>query len=314
MTKFLVTGGAGFIGSNIVKELLKLGEFVRVVDDLSTGKRENIEESFGQKNFEFIKGDLVDLGVCRKVVNDMDYILHQAAINSIPRSIDNPIRTNQANITGTLNLLIAARDYGKIKKFVYASSSSVGGNSSKLSRKETDPVDPISPYALTKFAGERYGQLFYKLYGLPTVCLRYFNVFGPRQDPKSQYSAAIPKFIMAILHDQPLVIYGDGEQSRDFTYVDNVVKANILTAKSKIAGEVINIACGKSITLNQIVALINKTLGKKAKPSHLSCRPGDIKRSLADITKAQKLLNYKPIIEFEEGLKRTIEWYKLHHK
>ena len=309
MIKFLVTGGAGFIGSNIVEALLKQGFQVRVVDNFSTGKKENIQPFL--EKIEFLRGDLSDLKIAQKALENIDVVLHQAAIPAVQRSVVNPLSTNLANINTILNILLAAQG-AKVKKIVYASSSSIYGDTPNLPKKETHPVDPISPYALTKFAGERYCQLFYKLYGLPTVCLRYFNVFGPRQNPKSQYSAAIPKFIAAMLNNQPPVIYGDGEQSRDFTYVDNVVKANILAAVSKTSGEVINIACGKRITLNQIIALINKVLRKEIKPTYLPTRPGDIKHSLADITKSKKLLNYQPTIEFEKGLKKTIEWYKLH--
>jgi len=311
MTKFLVTGGAGFIGSHIVEALLKQGHWVRVVDNFSTGKKENIQPFLDK--IEFLRGDLSNLKTAQRAVKNIDIVFHQAAIPSVQRSVADPLSTNSANINGTLNILLAARD-AKVKKIIYASSSSIYGNTPVLPKKETAPVDPISSYTLTKFAGERYCQLFHRLYGLPTVCLRYFNVFGPRQNPKSQYSAAIPKFIMAILNDQSPVIYGDGEQSRDFTYVDNVVKANLLAATSEIVGEVINIACGKRITLNQVVALINKALGKEIKPVFLPPKIGDIQHSLADITKAQELLNYQSITGFEEGLKKTIEWCKLHHK
>lgn len=311
MAKFLVTGGAGFIGSNLTKKLLELKHYVRVVDNFSTGKKENLREFLNEKNFELIKGDLSDLKTARKAVKNMEFVLHQAAIPSVQRSIDNPLKINKSNIDSSLNVLVAARDEG-VKKLIYASSSSIYGDTPKLPKKESDPINPISPYALTKFTGEKYCQLFSKLYGLSTVCLRYFNVFGPRQNPKSQYSAAIPKFITAILNDRPPIIYGDGKQSRDFTYVNNVVRANILAAESKIAGQVINIACNKKINLNQIIALINKILDKKIKPVYQAKKPGDIRYSLADITMAKKLLNYRPEIDFEQGLKKTIEWYRSH--
>jgi len=307
--RFLVTGGAGFIGSNIVKRLLELGEFVRVVDNFSTGRKENIEEFLGNPNFELIEGDITNLKIVKKVTQGMDFILHQAAIPSVLRSIKNPLLSNKSNINGTLNILIGARDE-KIKKLVYASSSSIYGDSPKLPKQEVDPVNPISPYALTKFAGERYCQLFSKLYGLPTVCLRYFNVFGPKQNPDSEYSAVIPKFIKAILNNESPIIYGDGEQSRDFTFVDNVVEANLLAIQSKVSGEVINIACGQKTSLNDLVRYINHALNKDIKPIYDKPRLGDIKHSLADISKAKEKLNYIPKISLEEGLRITIEWFK----
>jgi len=309
MIKYLVTGVAGFIGSNIVKKLLELGQFVRVVDNFSTGKRENIKEFLGNPNFEFIEGDISNIETAKKVVKKMDFILHEAAIPSVPRSINNPFASNKSNIDGTLNVLIAARDE-KIKKLVYVASSSIYGDSLKLPKQESDPINPISPYALTKFAGEKYCQLFSKLYGLPTVCLRYFNVFGPKQDPNSQYSAVIPKFIKAVLKNESPTIYGDGNQSRDFTYVDNVVEGNILASQSKTSGEVINIACGEKTSLNDLLKYINQIIGKNIKPIYDKPSLGDIKNSLADISKAKKMLNYKPKIEIKEGLKKTIEWLK----
>ncbi|MGB2783622.1 MAG: NAD-dependent epimerase/dehydratase family protein, partial [Atribacterota bacterium] len=218
MAKYLVTGGAGFIGSNIIKRLLEIGEFVRVVDNFSTGRKENIKEFIKEPNFEFIEGDLTNLSVYRKAVKGMDFVLHQAAIPSVPRSISDPLTINDSNIVGTLNLLVAARDE-KVKKFVYASSSSIYGDSPKLPKREDFPINPISPYALTKYTGERYTQLFWQVYKLPTICLRYFNVFGPKQDPNSQYAAVIPKFIIALLKGEKPIIYGDGRQSRDFTYI-----------------------------------------------------------------------------------------------
>ncbi len=309
MTKYLVTGGAGFIGSNIIEALLQQRRWVRAIDNYSTGKKENIQPFLNK--IEFIQGDLSNLKTARKAIKDIDIVFHQAAIPSVQRSIANPIDSNSANINGTLNILLESRN-AKVKKFIYASSLSIYGNNVELPKKEIHPPDPISPYGLTKFAGERYCQLFYTLYRLPTVCIRYFNVFGPRQNPKSQYSAAIPKFITAMLKGQPPIIYGDGKQSRDFTYIDNVVKANILAANSTIKGEIINIACGRKITLNQIIALINKILGKNIKPTYLPAREGNIIHSLADISKAKKLLNYQPSVEFEKGLKKTIEWYRSH--
>lgn len=308
--KYLVTGGAGFIGSNIVEKLLKSGNFVRVVDNFSTGRKENIRDFLSHKNFELLKADISNLENCRKAVEGVDFILHQAAINSVPRSIDNPLAPNKANIVGTLNLLVAAKEYGKIKKFVYASSSSVYGDSIKLPKCEDDPINPISPYSLTKFSGERYCQLFYKYYNLPTICLRYFNVFGPRQNPHSEYSAVIPKFIKSILNNERPIIHGDGNQTRDFTFIDNVVGANLLAVKSKISGEVINIACGRQISLNNLLESINDLTGKKIIPIYSDSRRGDVRNTIADISKAQKMLNYKPKAELEYELKKTIEWFK----
>ncbi|MDA2922509.1 SDR family oxidoreductase [Patescibacteria group bacterium AH-259-L07] len=305
----LVTGGAGFIGSNIAAKLLKDGEFVRIVDDFSTGKKENIKEFLDNPNFELLKGDISDLNVAKDAVKGTDFVLHQAAIPSVPRSVNNPLRSNKVNINGTLNILISARDE-KIKKLVYASSSSVYGDSPQLPKKETFSPNPISPYALTKFAGEKYTQLFAVLYGLPTVCIRYFNVFGPKQDPTSQYSAVIPNFISAVLNDRSPTIYGDGNQSRDFTFVENVVEANVLALQSNASGELINIACGKRTTLNDLLKYINQILGKNIKPVYEKSRPGDIRHSLADISKAKKILGYEPKITIKQGLKKTIAWYR----
>jgi nucleoside-diphosphate-sugar epimerase len=310
MKKYLVTGGAGFIGSNITKKLLEGGEFVRVVDNFSTGKKENIEEFFGNNNFEFIEGDLTDLDVCKKSVKDIDFVLHQAAVPSVPRSIEDPIKSNNANITATLNLLVASRDE-KVKKFVYAASSSVYGDNPELPKKEDFPPRPISPYALTKYAGERYCQIFWNIYGLHTICLRYFNVFGPKQDPKSQYAAVIPNFISAFLQDKNPVIFGTGEQSRDFTFVENVVEANILAANCKEGdGEVFNIACGGQTSLNDLVNCLNEICNKNIKPEYQKERAGDVLHSRADILKAKNIIGYTPKINFKEGLKKTFDWYK----
>jgi nucleoside-diphosphate-sugar epimerase len=310
MKKYLVTGGAGFIGSNIVKKLLENEEFVRVADNFSTGKKENIEEFFGNNNFEFFEGDLVDLDFCKKSVKGVDFILHQAAVPSVPRSIEDPIKSNNANITATLNLLVVAKDE-KIKKFVYAASSSVYGDNPELPKKEDFPARPISPYALTKYAGERYCQIFWNIYGLPTICLRYFNVFGPKQDPKSQYAAVIPNFISAFLQDKSPIIFGTGERSRDFTFVENVVEANILAANCKEGnGEVLNIACGGETSLNQLVNYLNEICNKNIKPEYQKERVGDVLHSRADILKAKNIIGYVPKINFKEGLEKTFEWYK----
>ena len=309
MSKYLVTGGAGFIGSNIVKKLLENGETVRVLDDLSTGKKKNIELFL--KDIEFIEGDFTDLDVARTAVKGIEYVLHQGAIPSVPRSIDDPVRTHNANVLGTLNMLIAARD-AQVKRFVYAASSSAYGDSPTMPKVETMPTAPKSPYAIQKLSGDYYCQNFYTLFGLETVCLRYFNVFGPNQDPESVYSAVIPLFIKKMLAGESPIIYGDGETSRDFTYVDNNVHANLLacTVGKECVGEVINIACGTEISLNTLAEKINTALSVSCKPIYKEERKGDVNHSLADITKAKKLLGYEPIVGFDDGLKKTIEFYR----
>ena len=302
--KYLVTGGAGFIGSNIVKELLKRGEFVRVLDNFATGKRENLFEFKDNSNFELIEGDLRSFHIVRSAVKGVDYILHQGALPSIPRSINDPITTNEVNILGTLNILEAAKEFG-VKRVVYASSSSVYGNSDVLPKTEGMPIQPLSPYALSKYTGERYCQIYYKIYSLETVVLRYFNVFGPNQDPTSQYSAVIPKFIKLMKEGQSPTIYGDGTQSRDFTYVENIVEANLLACEvDKVAGEIFNIACGKRYTILQLVETINRILGKNIVPIFDKERVGDVKHSLANIEKAKRFLGFKVIYGFEEGLNK----------
>lgn len=309
MSIYLVTGGAGFIGSNIVKKLVENGETVRVLDNCSTGKLENIKPFL--EHVEFLEGDFTDMEMAKKAVVGVDYVLHQGAIPSVPRSVDDPIKTNNANILGTLNMLIASRD-ARVKRFVYAASSSAYGDSLVMPKVETMPIAPKSPYAIQKLTGEQYCQNFYTLYGLETVCLRYFNVFGPNQDPTSVYSAVIPLFIKKILAGESPAIYGDGETSRDFTYVDNNVDAVLraCTTSSECAGEVINIACGYEISLNQLVHKINAELGTTVTSIYKDERKGDVKHSLADISKAERLLGYKPLVSFEEGLKKTIEFYR----
>jgi UDP-glucose 4-epimerase len=309
MARYLVTGGAGFIGSHIVEELLKRGEKVRIIDNLSTGKIDNIKDFLSE--VEFLEGDLRDINKVREAVEGVDYVLHQAAIPSVPRSIIDPISSNSANVDGTLNLLFAAKEAG-VKRVVIASSSSVYGDSQILPKSEEFTPNPISPYAVTKLVKELYARVFYQIYGLETVSLRYFNVFGPRQDPTSQYAAVIPRFITKMLKGESPVIFGDGEQSRDFTYVKNVVEANILASISdKVGhGEVINIACGESITLNQLVNRINEILGTNIRPIYTEPRPGDVRHSLASINRAKELLGYTVKVSFLDGLKETINWYK----
>ncbi|GHV19954.1 epimerase [Planctomycetales bacterium] len=306
MAKFLVTGGAGFIGSNIVAALLANGDRVRVLDNLATGRLSNLDGMLDR--IEFHQTDLTDIDACRAAVAGMDYVLHQAAIPSVPRSVDDPQMTNAANITGTLNLLVAARD-AKIKRLIYAASSSAYGDSPIMPKVETMPPAPKSPYAIQKLTGEYYCQNFTAIYGLPTICLRYFNVFGPRQDPQSTYAAVIPLFIRAIMRGEAPVIFGDGATSRDFTYVANNVAANLLAcaAPPSADGEVINIAVGDEISLNQLVEKINRALGKNIAPRYAPERTGDVKHSLADIRKAEKLLGYQPTVPFAAGLELTIK-------
>lgn len=307
MDFFLVTGGAGFIGSHIVKALVRRNKNVRVLDNYLTGKRENLVEV--SKQIHIMEGDIRDFEACRKAVCRINCVLHQAALPSVQRSVMDPLTTHEINITGTLNLLIAAREAG-VKRFVFASSSSVYGDNPILPKKEEYEGKPLSPYAVSKQAGEYYCRLFGGLYGLETICLRYFNVFGPRQDPDSHYSAAIPLFIKKILQRESPVVYGDGKQSRDFTYVDNIVEANILASDATITpGETVNIACGKSISINSLLKLINQTLDREVVATYVAMRPGEIQHSLADISKARKVLSYNPYVTQNDGLKRTITWY-----
>ena len=302
--KFLVTGGAGFIGSNIVEELLKQGNSVRVLDNFSTGKRENLIEF--EKDIELLEGDIRSYHIVRQAVKDIEVILHLAALPSVPRSINDPISTNEVNVKGTLNILDASKEAG-VSRLVYASSSSVYGNNPQLPKKEDMPLNPLSPYAVSKLAGEKYCNVFSRLYGIETVALRYFNVFGPKQNPNSQYSAVIPKFIKAIKADIQPIIYGDGTQSRDFTFVANIVYGNILAATKDIeSGLVMNCAAHEQITLNDLVKQINAILGKNIKPVYDNPRQGDVKHSYADIELARNVLSYNPIVAFKEGLNKTI--------
>jgi len=308
MDKFLVTGGAGFIGSNICRKLVADGCFVKVVDNLLTGKKSNLADVIDK--IEFIEADMGDAEVAHSEMKDIDVVLHQGALPSVPRSVDDPAATHKHCVDATFTLLLAARDAG-IKRFVYASSSSAYGDTPTLPKVETMPTQPLSPYAVGKLVGEYYCSVFSGVFGLETISLRYFNVFGPNQDPTSQYAAAIPAFVTAILKDEPPTIYGDGEQSRDFTYVDNVVEANLLAAQAKhTAGEILNIACGQSITVNEIIDMINDLLDKNIKPNYTDPRPGDVKHSLADITAAEKLLAFKPKVSFRQGLELAINWYR----
>ena len=308
MDKFLVTGGAGFIGSNICRRLLNQGCFVRVIDNLLTGKKANLAGII--ERIEFIEADMGDYELAREAMKDVDVVLHQGALPSVPRSVDDPAATHKHCLDATFTLLLAARDT-RIKRFVYASSSSAYGDTATLPKIETMLAAPLSPYAAAKVAGEYYCSVFYSVFGLETVSLRYFNIFGPFQDPTSQYAAAIPAFVTAILKDSAPTVYGDGEQSRDFTYVDNVVDANLLAARArKLKGEVVNIACGQRVTVNETIQIINELLGKNIDPIYDPPRPGDVRHSLADIRLAKKIIGYKPTVPFRKGLERSIGWYR----
>src|SRR5690348_1850249 len=307
MANYLVTGGAGFIGSHLTEELVRRGQQVRVVDSLITGKRQNLAHIPG---VEFIEGDLADLAVAKRAVEGMDYVLHQAAIPSVPRSVQDPITSNRANIDASLNVLVAARDAG-VKRLVYAGSSSAYGNTPTLPKVETMPTAPLSPYALQKLVVEQYCQLFTSLYGLETVTIRYFNVFGPRQDPSSPYSGVISLFISALCDGRQPTIYGDGEHTRDFTYVANVVDGVLRAcAADGASGEVINVATGGRISLNTLFKTIRDEVGANVQPVYAAPRAGDVKDSQADISKARRLLGYEPIVDFKNGLVRTVQWYR----
>jgi nucleoside-diphosphate-sugar epimerase len=305
----LVTGGAGFIGSHIASGLIKAGARVRIIDDLSTGYRENIEEIGG--DVDFVHGSLADESVLRKAIQAVELVFHEAAIPSVPRSVENPRQTHIASVDATFLLLLAARE-NQVKRVIYAASSSAYGDQPTLPKVETMLPDPLSPYAVAKLVGEYYCQVFTRVYGLETVSLRYFNVFGPRQDPSSQYSGVISRFISALLSDRRPVIYGDGEQSRDFTYIDNVVAANLKAAETtKGIGQVINIANGERVTLNQLLDQLKKMTGKNnAQADYQGIRRGDVKDSLADITRAREFLDFAPHVDLQTGLKLTMDWWQ----
>jgi UDP-glucose 4-epimerase len=310
MAKYLVTGAAGFIGSSLVRALLERGEQVRGVDNFDTGRRENLAEVLDQMDFR--EADILDLDAMHKACAGVDYVLHHAAIPSVPKSVLDPLSSNRANVDGTLNVLIAARD-AKVKRVIYAASSSVYGDTPTLPKHESMNPNPISPYAVAKLAGEFYMVSFYRCYGLETVCLRYFNIFGPRQDPSSAYSGVLAKFSVQMLGGEQPTIFGDGETSRDFTYIDNAVSANLLACSApaaECAGRIFNCATGRRITLNETFVALQPLTGYKGTLKHGPERSGDIKHSLADITQAQKHLGYKILVNFEDGLRRTVEWYK----
>jgi len=310
MALYLITGIGGFIGSSLARELLLRGEQVRGVDNFSTGRRENLAPILAQ--IDFREADILDLEAMKLACAGVDYVLHQAAIPSVPKSVLDPIGSNQANVDGTVNVLVAARD-AQVKRVVFAASSSAYGDTPTLPKHEHMTPDPISPYAVAKLASERYMISFYRCYGLETVALRYFNIFGPRQDPSSPYSGVLAKFITLMLSGQQPTMFGDGEQSRDFTYIDNAVDANLLACKApagKVAGKVFNVATGRRVTLNETFKLLQNLTSYNGSPLHGAERGGDIKHSLADISQAEQCLGYKPAVGFEEGLQRTVDWYR----
>jgi nucleoside-diphosphate-sugar epimerase len=310
MAVYLITGIAGFIGSSLARELLQRGEQVRGVDNLATGKRENLTEIL--ERIDFRVADILDLDAMQSACTGVDYVLHQAAIPSVPKSVLDPIGSNRANVDGTVNVLVAARD-AKVKRVVYAASSSAYGDTPTLPKHERMTPDPISPYAVAKLASERYMISFYRCYGLETVALRYFNIFGPRQDPSSPYSGVLAKFITQMLAGRQPTIFGDGEQSRDFTYIENAVEANLLACKApaeQVAGNVFNVATGRRVTLNETFKLLQKLTSYSGSPIYGAERGGDIKHSLADISAAEKHLGYKPKVNFEQGLQQTVDWYR----
>lgn len=305
--KILITGGAGFIGSNLVNKLMEKNQVV-IIDDLSTGNLNNIQEFIDTKKIQFIKGTVTDLNFLQKTFKDIDYVFHQAAIPSVPRSVKDPYTSNYVNANGTLNTLIAAKD-NQVKKVIYASSSSIYGDTPTLPKKEDMKPNPLSPYAVSKLTGEYYCDVFTRIYHLPTVSLRYFNVYGPKQDPLSEYAAVIPRFITNVLNDKSPIIYGDGTQTRDFTFVDDVVTVNILAAESHSTG-IFNVAGGKRISINELADSIIKLCRKNIKLNYIPLREGDIQHSLADITQAKEKFNYEPKFNITEGIKETIRWFQ----
>jgi nucleoside-diphosphate-sugar epimerase len=306
--RYLVTGGAGFIGSNIVDELIRRGHKVVVLDDLSVGKESNLADV--RSKIDLRVGSITDLAAVQSACNGAEYVVHLAARTSVPRSVQNPIETNLVNIDGTLNVLVAARD-AKVRRIVFAASSSAYGETPTLPKTEAMPADPISPYGITKYVGELYAKVFGRVYGLENACVRYFNVFGPRQDPSSQYSGVLSRFMLAVIEGQQPVVFGDGEQSRDFTFIENIVDETLRACEAQGAsGMVFNGGTGARITLNQVLKLLEKISGKKIQAKYDPPRTGDIRDSQADISLAQKVLGYKPLVHFEEGLQRTWEWYK----
>jgi nucleoside-diphosphate-sugar epimerase len=310
--RYLVTGGAGFIGSNTVDELVRRGHSVVVLDDLSSGKEENLSEV--RSKITFVKGSITDIEAVQKAMQQAEYVIHLAARTSVPRSVKDPLDTNRINVDGTLNVLIAARD-NRVKRVVFAASSSAYGETPTLPKREDMQPQPISPYGVSKYVGELYAQAFGRCYGMETVCVRYFNIFGPRQDPDSPYSGVLSRFATAFLEDQQPVIFGDGEQTRDFTFVDNAVQANLLACEAPTAsGGVFNVGTGSRVSLNQTLEYLRRISGKKLQAKYDPPRDGDIRDSQADISRARQVLGYEPTVMFEEGLERTFEWYRTHHE
>lgn len=311
-TRILVTGGAGFIGSNLCEVFLKKDCFVRCLDNFTTGRKSNIEKFLDNPNFELMEGDITDYQVCEKACENIEYISHQAAWGSVPRSIEMPCYYGTVNILGTLNVMDAAKKSGTVRRMVYASSSSVYGDEPNLPKKEGKEGNPLSPYALTKKVDEMYGRMYSELYGFKTIGFRYFNVFGRRQNPEGEYAAVIPKFIKAILNGENPVIYGDGEQTRDFTFIENVIEANLkgLIAPEEATGRAYNVACGGRVSINHLCTQINQLLGKDISPIYKEARKGDVKHGNADITDARNMLGYNPEWDFDKGLEDAIRWYK----
>jgi nucleoside-diphosphate-sugar epimerase len=310
--RYLVTGGAGFIGSNTVDELVRRGHSVVVLDDLSSGKEENLSEV--RSKITFVKGSITDIEAVQKAMQQAEYVIHLAARTSVPRSVKDPLDTNRINVDGTLNVLIAARD-NRVKRVVFAASSSAYGETPTLPKREDMQPQPISPYGVSKYVGELYAQAFGRCYGMETVCVRYFNIFGPRQDPDSPYSGVLSRFATAFLEDQQPVIFGDGEQTRDFTFVDNAVQANLLACEAPTAsGGVFNVGTGSRVSLNQTLEYLRRISGKKLQAKYDPPRDGDIRDSQADISRARQVLGYEPTVMFEEGLERTFDWYRTHHE
>src|SRR5881396_483410 len=310
----LITGGAGFIGSHLVEHLVGAGHDVVVLDDLSTGHRENFAAV--RRRISFMRGSVADLSTCRRAMEGVDYVLHHAAVTSVQRSVDDPGVTHTVNATGTFNILVAARD-ARVRRVVYAGSTSAYGNSTRLPNSEEHIAHPLGPYAAAKLAGEGYCIAFHATYGLETVVLRYFNVFGPRQDPQSQYAAVVPQFIAAALEAEPPTIYGDGNQTRDFVYVANVVHANVLAARApaaRVAGQVFNVGCAHSVSINDLWDRIQTLTGAPVLPRHVAGRPGEVRNSLASIDKARELVGYEPVVDFDEGLRQTVAYYRAHRR
>ncbi len=308
MANVLVTGGAGFIGSHLVTALVERGDRVRVIDDFSSGHRENLDHV--RDRIDLIEGDIRDATQCHSACRDIEFVFHEAAVPSVPKSVDAPQASHDVNMTGMFNVLRAAVD-AKVRRVIYAASSAAYGDTQESPKHEGILPEPLSPYAVQKLAGEHYNRVFYECWGLQTISLRYFNVFGSRQDPKSDYAAAIPAFVTYILRGEPPTVFGDGEQTRDFTFIDNVVHGNLLAMKvEKTCGEVVNVACGGQISVNEVIATINRLLGTEVQPKYAPTRAGDVRHSCADSSRAEKLLGYRPTVSFEEGLRRAIDYYR----